>query len=299
MLIKHLLIFVILPVVTAMLGFPIGVFLNVLGKQKCPTFQGMPNARYRVPEGTSYRVSAVSLTGFDGITLRGEYHDIGSKKTAFLFHGYRSHPLQDFAGIAQSFISHGFNVLLCCQRAHGVSGGRKCGGGQLEKEDVLSWIAWAEANTNAESYLIYGVSMGGATVGYAAPHITSPCVKALVVDSAFVSFHEVMQVSAGRRKRFYRFSADTVCTMARLFYHVDVRERVSDALKACGLPVLFLYGYGDETVPEWQILENYQAAGGDKLLLTDPNAPHGKAFLYGGPALEEKLYGFIQLYIKE
>ena len=294
---KFLLIFVILPVITAALGFPIGVFLNVLGKQKCPSFSGMPNAVFRLSTGQTDAVSAVSLTAFDGVVLRGEYHDIGSKNTALLFHGYRSHPLQDFSVIAQDLISHGFNVLLCCQRAHGVSGGKRCGGGQLEKEDVLSWISWAETHTDAASYLIYGVSMGGATVGYAAPHITSPRVKALVIDSAFVSFHEVMQVSAGRHPKLYRFSADTVRTMARLFSHVDIRERVGDALKACRLPVLFLYGYGDETVPEWQILENYQAAAGEKRLLTDPRASHGKAFVVGSPALRDEFYRFIHLYI--
>ncbi len=295
----YLLIFVILPVICAILGLPFGVFCSVMGRQKCalyPQKGPAPFTKFDLPENVTDNTSLLSCTARDGVTLYGEFHDIKSEKTALLFHGYRSHPLKDFSEIAQNLISHGFNVLLVYQRAHGVSGGNHCGGGQLEKYDVFSWLGTLSA-IRPQEYLIYGISMGGATVAFASPELNGPNVKVLVIDSAFSSFYDMMSENSANHPLFYRFAMGAVCTLCKRIGHFDIRPRTSDALKKNNIPALFIYGQGDKTVSQSQVDDEYSANASEKLMLTHPTAGHGKAFAEGQSVLENDFYSFVNRFI--
>ena len=53
----------------------------------------------------------------------------------------------------------------------------------------------------------------------------------------------------------------------------------ADALRRTSLPVLLIHGEADNLVPLSMTRENYDAAAGEKFLLTVPGAGHGMSFL--------------------
>ena len=66
----------------------------------------------------------VCIKSGDGIPLRGEWLDLGQKRTAILLHGYCSTPANNFCSLLHYFRESGWNVLMIYQRAHGKSGGK-------------------------------------------------------------------------------------------------------------------------------------------------------------------------------
>ena len=105
-------------------------------------------------------------SSYDGLQLLGDYYDRGAARTAILFHGIGAEMYTNVSAHARFLYQCGFNVLITCQRAHGESGGRWTTIGLREQHDVLSWTRRAE-ELGAEEILLYGVSMGAASVAYA------------------------------------------------------------------------------------------------------------------------------------
>ena len=113
---------------------------------------------YEIPEGEIYEVyrdqmvgwikevrampsEDVSITSFDGLTLRGKYYEC--KKGApveIMFHGYQGNSERDMGGgVFRSFaLCH--NVLVVDHRASGRSDGHVISFGINEKKDCLSWV---------------------------------------------------------------------------------------------------------------------------------------------------------------
>ena len=111
----------------------------------------------------------VSVTSFDGLTLRGKWVPAENPKaTIILFHGYHTHYLHDFAGIFSMYRSIGLNLLLVRQRAHGESGGKYITFGVHERRDVLSWVEFHNRTHGMDNVFLGGMSMGASTLLFAA-----------------------------------------------------------------------------------------------------------------------------------
>ena len=79
----------------------------------------------------------VSVTSFDGLTLKAEFiPNPDAKGTVLCFHGYRSQWKVDYAWTMQWYYELGFNVLLCDQRSHMRSEGKFITYGVREHKDV-------------------------------------------------------------------------------------------------------------------------------------------------------------------
>lgn len=81
----------------------------------------------------------VYTDSFDGLRLHARLLRGNGEDNVILVHGYRSSGENDFAGIAQYYITRGFGVLLVDQRAHGQSEGRQISFGTRERDDVRRW----------------------------------------------------------------------------------------------------------------------------------------------------------------
>ncbi|EIM05945.1 alpha/beta hydrolase, partial [Planococcus antarcticus DSM 14505] len=60
------------------------------------------------------------------------------------------------------------------------------------------------------------------------------------------------------------------------------------------LPFFIIHGEADELVPTSMAKELYEAAGGDKMFWTVPDAGHVKAYTIATQEYQERLKGFIE-----
>ncbi|MBO4879952.1 MAG: alpha/beta fold hydrolase [Clostridia bacterium] len=240
----------------------------------------------------------VRITADDGIELAGEWFDRGSDRTALLLHGFCSTPYNNFAVIGEEFLKRGFNVLAVYQRGHNESGGRCTTLGLTERYDLLRWIDWAEKHfpspAGSGKIVLYGISMGGTSIGYAADMITSPAVRCMVLDCCYSSPYGQMYEDKGAAAVLWLPVMPFIRLFSRLFYGVDIRESISNPLGRTKIPAFFIGGLADRKVPPKQFLRSYEACAGEKQLEQVPGAAHALAFTAADGAAREKLFGFIE-----
>lgn len=233
----------------------------------------------------------VRITGRGNAPLCGIYYEGGFKRTAVFFHGYNASPFNQMAVQAEFLYKKGFNLLITYQRAHEESGGKYTTLGIAEQYDVLDWIRWTEQKPDTSDILIYGMSMGATAVAYASDRITSPAVKGMVLDCGFCSVYEQIAQDCRRRHLPGRALSSVIRPLARLILGVDIKKTVKPSLEKATVPMLFIHGIADVTVPVSKTVRNYDDCGAAKDKLFVQNARHTEAFLQGGDPAPD---GFIK-----
>lgn len=221
------------------------------------------------------------LTSRDGLELHALYLPReNSHKYAVICHGYGSIP--QFGGrFAAKFYEMGYSVLAPAARAHERSGGRYASMGWLERRDIVDWVnTLVEQDPQAE-IVLFGVSMGGATVMMTAGEADlSPNVKCVIEDCGYSS---VWDEFAGQLKELFGLptfpvlDAASLVTQARAGFGFKEASAV-EQLKKTSLPMLFIHGEEDTFVPYAMLDVVYNAcASSDKEKLSVPGAAHGEA----------------------
>lgn len=221
------------------------------------------------------------LESADGLRLHALYlPKEGSHKYAVICHGYGSIP--QFGGrFAAHFYDLGYNILAPAARAHEQSEGRYGSMGWLERRDIVAWVdTLAEQDPQAE-IVLYGISMGGATVMMTAGEADlSPNVKCVIEDCGYSS---VWDEFAGQLREMFNLPAFPVLDAANLVCRVRAgygfkEASAAEQLKKTHLPFLFIHGEEDTFVPYWMLDVVYEAcASEEKERLTVPGAAHGMA----------------------
>jgi len=235
----------------------------------------------------------IEIKSFDNIRLCAEYYDIGAKRTAILMHGYSSLPMANFCVIAAELIKQGFNVLLPYERAHGESEGDKCTLGALESKDLIEWVKWC----GDTDILLYGISMGGVAVAFALDKLEAYRVKLAVIDCAFDTVFEQMERDANKRHIPSQLVVPIISLFAKIGLGIDIKASIRDTLSNTGLPVIFLHGDEDSTVPLSVGQKNYEACSSDKLMLIGRGAEHTMAYLTLTEEEFSQMTAFMKKYI--
>ena len=230
------------------------------------------------------------LTSYDGKKLYAYYYDRGYDKTAVMVHGYRSNPFNNFSYIGGKLLDRGYNLLFIYHRAHGPSDGNFISMGQREYRDVLQWVEFIAAKESVKEIIVYGTSMGAATVGYASDKIKSDKVKLLVCDCGFTSYFDLLKylIKAGH--------AHVLLAGIFPFFFwgwitgVRMKRSVTGCIKKTTIPMCFIHGESDTSVPIGHTVKNFEACPTEKLLITVPGAGHTTSLLVGG---EEKTGEFL------
>ncbi len=222
------------------------------------------------------------LTSHDGLELHALYlpQEGESHKYAVICHGYGSIP-QLGGRFAARFYDMGFHILAPAARAHEVSEGRYASMGWLERRDIVAWVdALVEQDPQAE-IVLFGVSMGGATVMMTAGEADlSPQVKCVIEDCGYSSVWDEFAVQLDEMFGLPTFPVlDAASLVTRLRAGFGFKEASSvEQLKKTKLPMLFIHGEEDDFVPYWMLDVVYGAcASPDKERLSVPGAGHGEA----------------------
>lgn len=221
-----------------------------------------------------------SLTSEDGLSLNAHYFPVeGSHRYAIICHGYGGNAAQMF-GYARQFYNMGCSVLAPDARAHGNSEGTYYGMGWPERKDILGWANQLIAADPDAEIVLFGVSMGGATVMMTAGEELPEQIKCIVEDCGYTSVWDEFSLQLkslfGAPDFPLMYTSDLVCRL-RAGYGFKEASAV-EQLKQAEVPMLFIHGEEDTFVPYSMLDQVYDAcASAEKEKLTVPGAVHGAA----------------------
>jgi fermentation-respiration switch protein FrsA (DUF1100 family) len=246
----------------------------------------------------------ISLVSFDGLTLRAVYVPAVplSEFTVILAHGYRGIG-RELSGHARFFYEKlGYNLLIPDARSHGASEGRYIGFGWLERLDYLRWIDWVKKRTAGKVRIVlFGVSMGAATVMMTAGEDLPPEVEAVIEDCGYTSAaEEIRHVMKSRYHLDSPLLLKMVSSLAKKRGGYAFEEASSiDQVRKARVPILFIHGDADTFVPSWMVYPLYEACGSRKELYVVEGAGHAKAYGTDPAGYERRVAAFLEKYVSD
>ena len=234
----------------------------------------------------------------DGLQLHGKFYDAAPDAPIMLMlHGYKSTAERDFCGGLREAQAAGFRVLLADQRVHGRSAGKYLTFGIREREDCRAWVQYLLQSYGPETkILLYGISMGAATVLMAAGPSLPPQVAGIIADCGYTSPQAIIEKVLRQMHYPVRPLYWLIRLGGRLFGGFDLEEDSAlAAMDRCQTPVLLFHGSGDKFVPCQMSRDLYARCRAPvKRLCVIPEAGHGISYLVDKPAYLAALSEFLQ-----
>lgn len=242
-----------------------------------------------------------NIVSEDGLNLWGKlyFQEEKSDKWVIIAHGYTSSH-EDVQPIALNFFNEGYNVLTPDMRAHGNSEGKYIGMGWLDRKDMLLWIDYVLSLDNNSQIVLYGESMGGATVMMTSGEDLPSNVKAIVEDCGYTSVQEMFEAQLYERfglPSFPILNAAEIVTNIRAKYNFHEASAL-EQVKKSKTPILFTHGGNDTYVPTEMVYRLYEAANCEKDILIIDGAGHGSAPDVDPITYYDKVFSFLDKYIK-
>lgn len=240
----------------------------------------------------------VFIQSGDGLKLHGYMAENDSNQYAIVVHGYTGNG-PSMAGFGQHFYDLGFNVLIPECRGHGQSEGSYIGMGWPDRLDMLRWIDFIIAENQQAEIMLYGISMGGATVMMTAGEALPPQVKLVIEDCGYSSVWEEFTAQLKEQfglPSFPVMQAASVVTKIRAGYWLSEADAVKQVAKA-QVPMLFIHGEADTFVPYWMLEPLYEAKQGVKEKFVVPGAAHGMASVVDPEGYWAAVDSFIERYM--
>ena len=211
-----------------------------------------------------------------GLELVGYHIPKGNAKfTMVIVHGYRGRALNMNKHAKAFYEQLDCDLFLPDLRGHGNSQGDKVGWGWEDKEDIKVWVKFLSEKLPNRPIVIFGESMGGATVNYLACE-DMPNVKALVEDCGFSDLYEEFNFQAKNIVHlpfapFYKSFNEEVEKNHR--YNIKDVSCLKCVEKA-KYPMMFIHGLKDEIVPCQMAFDLYNACPTEKQLFLVKEAKH-------------------------
>lgn len=221
----------------------------------------------------------VEFATSDGITLRAWWIPLEEERerptVAILLHGYLM-TRSELTPLAGQLWKEGCACLLPDFRAHGSSGGKKCGVGWLERKDVAAAMAWVRERYPDARIVLIGSSMGAAASAFAAAE--GGGASALILDCGYSRL-------ASAALGWWRFIggkwlavlfAPTVLAAAPLVGVNPFKVDVAEALAKADIPTLLIHGARDRLALPSEAERNLAACGDKGRLIWMPNSNHAE-----------------------
>ena len=234
----------------------------------------------------------VSIRAQDGTRLSGRWYQRGDR-AIIMGHGYHSTPFNNYARTAMAFMDEGWSVLLPDMRGHGSSGGHTAMG-LREGGDMIEWAGWVSRREDCRHVVLYGISMSGSALTFAAPGPWPEKTRALIIESAYARIED--QMRALNRMRWIPRGPmiPVIRVFAGIYLKVETRQDGLMTIKNSALPVFFVAGGRDETVSASVVRRTYESCGSRKEFYEVDNAPHTLAFTVGEGELKPRIFRFLE-----
>ena len=245
----------------------------------------------------SYTGQKVCITSFDGKQLAA-YKKTPTKcghKWVLLVHSYRSdHTLMN--PYAEEYLNNNYIVLQPDNRAHGDSQGDFIGMGYLDQYDLLQWIQYIIMQDPEAEIVLHGVSMGASALMMLSSQDNIPDnIIAIIEDSGYKSADDYLAWKLKKKAHLPAFPAIPIANTAiKLIAGYSLYDASAiESVKHSKVPILFIHGTNDQTVPVGDAYDLYNAASCRKDLLIINNAGHGEAVVIDEQLYWSSVYQFI------
>ena len=239
----------------------------------------------------------VTVLSRDGLRLSGRYYHVRDGAPLDIgFHGYRSGCLTDFSGGSELCFGLGHNLLLVDERAHGKSEGRTITFGIKERGDVLSWVEYALERFGPDTQIVlFGISMGAATVLMASELNLPENVKGIIADCPYSSPKAIIRKVANQMEIPAWLAWPFVKIGAKVYGGFDIDETdAARAVRNTRVPILLIHGEADGFVPCEMSDEVYRANPKKVTRYTFPGADHGLSYLADCPRYRKIVTEFMK-----
>ena len=231
------------------------------------------------------------IKSFDDLILCGYEIRNNCKSNIWIIvnHGYMCKGL-DMIPQAKIFLDMGYNVLIIDQRAHGKSDGKYRGMGYLESKDLIRWINLIVNEHEKSEIILYGISMGAATVMFA----TAECIEDCGYTSIWDEFKAIY-------KKSFKLPTFPILNIANITAKIKAgysfkEGSVLEAVKKSKIPILFIHGEEDKLVPYNMVEKLYDEASCEKEKISVKNAGHTESSTVDSELYWNKVKKFITKY---
>lgn len=240
------------------------------------------------------------INSYDGLKLHNYViHNDTSNKWVIAVHGYTSEG-KLMASYARKYYDMGYNVILPDLRGHGQSEGDYIGMGWHDRLDIVNLIQWIVDEDADSEIVLFGVSMGAATVMNVSGEELPSNVKAIIEDCGYTSAWDEF---AYQLKELYGLPAFPMMHSASLLAKIRAGYWLGEAssinqVQKSKTPMLFIHGDSDTFVPFHMVDELYSAAKVEKEKLIIPGAGHAKSKDVAPELYWSTIINFINRYVK-
>lgn len=182
---------------------------------------------------------------------------------------------------ANLFRELGFSVLLIDYRGYGRSQGNFPNESEVYQDAIAAWnYLHYKQEIPSKQIFIYGHSLGGAIAIDLA--VKKSDAAGLIVESSFTSIRDMV----ARQKMFSIFPIDLILTQ---------RFESIEKLPNLKMPVLFIHGSDDSTVPTFMSQSLYAVAPEPKKILTISGAGHNNVAEVAPHDYKKAVYSLIEM----
>ncbi|MDB9541031.1 lysophospholipase [Anabaenopsis tanganyikae CS-531] len=183
-------------------------------------------------------------------------------------------------GHARRLHQLGFSVLLIDYRGYGLSEGDFPNEKRVYEDAYVAWNYLVnEKQIVPGKIFIYGHSLGGAIAIDLG--LKQPQAAGLIVESSFTSIRDMVDY----RNLFWMFPVNLILTQ---------RFESINKVPQLKIPVLFIHGMADTSVPSFMSQKLYHAAPEPKKLLLVPSAEHDNTAIVAGEEYLQWVMSFVQ-----
>lgn len=236
----------------------------------------------------------VSIVSYDGLKLHGTLVDNQSDVYVIMVHGYRGDGASIISPI-KKMNNKGYNLLIPDLRGHGESEGDYIGMGWDDRHDILQWVNFLlDINPNI-SIVLYGVSMGGATVMNVAGENIPHQVKAIIEDCGYTSVWDLFKahIDMSNLESEIALRMASFATRLRAGYAIEDDQPI-EQVKKSKVPILFIHGDQDDFVPFSMLDDLYNAANCEKQKLIIQGAGHANSCSVNTKLYYQTIFDFIE-----
>ena len=232
-------------------------------------------------KGYASYIKELTIKSKDGLKLVAEWFDYGFDKTVIILPGRRETLVYSYF-YAKPYQEAGVNVLVIDQRAHGFSEGKYSTGGIKEAEDVSLWMKHLHDELNQREIYLHGICVGTCCSTIVATKYKTPYLKAVILDSAFISYKEIYKnhYIEGGHKLFPVFYQ--IWMWFKFFTKCDINDSNPEKyMPEFNLPVLFMWGTKDVyCLPEKSKILFEKCASKNKQIEWFEGAEHSRVRLF-------------------
>lgn len=256
---------------------------RMIGGNKQPDYEYIAHLKERAAWLESHVDEQLYITNCKGERLRGQLMPAEEPSEVFILmcHGCRSSGTQEYACISEALHNHGYNLLIIDHVASGESEGKYIGYGVLESRDTMLWIDYLNNRFGRNiEILLYGISMGAATVlmmgGKALPENVRGIIADCPYTSAWNEFAYQLKSSFHLPEWPLLPLISSVCRLRAGYTYKEASP--AKALKSATLPILFIHGGADDFVPTYMSREMYLSYAGEKQIEIFDDAIHARSY---------------------